>query len=341
MNIAVKSLITLTMGYAKYGHYFNDGLNNTGTLEILDIGFASLTNSDYNINQIIDKDLKSKIKLHSNLSHKYSKGKVGIYAGSKGMTGAAILSAKSAERIGSGIIKLITPSSLNAIYEEKLINIITVPISDGNKGFLSIDKQNDIQSFIEWADALCCGPGLSVDDESQKLIATILQEFNKPLVLDASGFEPIINGKLKISDLPKKTIMSPHYKEFSRIFNIDLKIVIADPIACCKKVVSILNGRVLILKGPTTIIVSSTGSLFIMTNGKPILATAGTGDVLSGILVGLLVQQYSIDDCAIIATYLHAEVGNDFVYNISDIGMLASDMIDFLPSTLQRIMDVD
>ena len=159
----------------------------------------------------------------------------------------------------------------------------------------------------------------------------VLKNIKKPLILDASGFQPIIDKKLKIDELPQETILTPHYGEFSRIFNLNLQKTQENPIAAVKSIIHQLNGRVLILKGATNIIVTSEAKLLLMAHGSSALATAGSGDVLTGILASSASQGLDMNETAVYSTYLHAECAHQYCKNISELGLNATDLIEMLP----------
>ena len=179
------------------------------------------------------------------------------------------------------------------------------------------------------------GPGLI--SESSEWMAHVMKDLEKPLILDASGFQPLIEKKLKIDDLSKKTLLTPHYGEFSQIFNINLKKIQENPIAAVKLIIPKLNGRVLILKGATNIIVTSEGNLLLMNHGTSALATAGSGDVLTGILASATAQGLDMNEAAIYSTYIHAECAHQYRKKISYHGLTATDLIDMLPYAYDEI----
>ena len=331
---------TLTMGYPKLGHFFNDGLESSGEVHVLDIGFKPLTKHHDCMKLISRDDVRNIAPVYPENTHKYNRGKLLTIAGSSGYTGACILAVNAAGKTGAGIIKAIVPESLNTIFEAALIEAITIPLKEHNPGSFTIDNINDIINEIQWADAVVFGPGLNFEEESAEWMAQVLRRIQKPLILDASGFLPLIANKIQISELPIETILTPHYSEFSRIFDMDVRTVMDNPVSAVKKVISLLDGRVLILKGPTNIILSSKGNILMMDHGSPSLATAGTGDVLSGILGALTAQGSFIDDASIFATYLHGECAYQYNELVSNDGLTATDLSSMIPHALETIQYV-
>ena len=215
-----------------------------------------------------------------------------------------------------------------------------IPIDDHNFGTFIFDHFDQILSEIEWADAVLFGPGLRTDTLAVKWMVEVLKKINKPLILDASGFQPIIDKKLKIDELPQETILTPHYGEFSRIFNLNLQKTQENPIAAVKSIIPQLNGRVLIMKGATNIIVTSEGKLLLMAHGTSALATAGSGDVLTGILASATAQGMDMNEAAVYSTYLHAECAHQYCQNISELGLNATDLIEMLPYAQEELGSV-
>ena len=193
---------------------------------------------------------------------------------------------------------------------------------------------------IEWADAVLFGPGLKTNSVAVDWMSDVLKNINKPMILDASGFQPLIENKIKIDDLSPETILTPHYAEFSKIFNLNLQNTQEDPIAAVKSIINYLNGRVLVLKGATNIIVTSEGKMLLMNHGTSALATAGSGDVLTGILASAISQGLEMNDAAIYSTYLHAECAHKYNQNISAHGLTASDLIEMIPYAQDRIHQI-
>ena len=329
---------TLTMGHPKLGHYFNDGLEYSGDIYILDIGFKPLLNPYKFIQQIQHNDVIDLCLEYPKNSHKYNRGKLICIAGSAGYTGAGILAVNAACKTGVGIIKIIVPQSLNTLFETNLIEAITIPLLDHHSGRLSDENINDILDEVKWAEVVLFGPGLISETSDWK--AHVLSEINIPLVLDASGFQPLFEDRLNINELPLETILTPHYSEFSRIFNIDIKQVKEDPISSVMQIISLLDGRVLVLKGATNIIVTSEGKVFLMNNGTSDLATAGTGDVLSGILSALIAMGSSIDEAALFGPYLHGECVKQYKNLFNSKGITATELQNMIPCALESLNNV-
>ncbi len=334
---AASADMTVTMGYTKLGHHLNQGLECTGNLTAVRIGFKPLGPDMITATQVTKEDVASRIAPHSLDAYKYSRGRIGVLGGSRGMTGAGILSCRAAYRSGGGIVYALIPESLNTVYESSLTETLTNPLNDHSRGYLDQSVASDAVEFCRKMDVLICGPGISQTEGSQLLLTEVLRNFQGKLVLDASGFSPLWTGKLKISDLPARSVLTPHVMEFSRLFGMTVEAVKANPVKACRKIQPLLDGRVLILKGAPSLIVSSDPVIRLMNHGSPILATAGTGDVLSGILGGLMGQGLTPDDAAIAGSWIHADAAVLFNELSGCRGMTAGDLTEYLPLVFDEL----
>ena len=331
-NDYISPKYVLSMGYYKYANLINEGKVTFNNTFLLDIGLPSAEAS--NVSLVDFRSIKKIIKKDKPLRNKYNQSCSAII-GSEQYPGAGLLSVSSALSTGAGYIKSIIPSKLSDIYSSV---IESVNYSIGKKGYLSISDYSSIleADILYKKSSLLIGPGLGDKKTTINLVSKLfkyLKNKDNKCILDASAFEPLYQG-FKISDLPKKCILTPHLGEFKKIFpDIDIQ----DPINACKKAQKRLGSRVLILKGPFNIILNSTGQLYIINNGNSLLATAGSGDVLSGIILGLLSKGYNIDKAAILGVYIHGLCSKDYAKEHSKFSMPAHKIVEILPSVLNEI----
>ncbi len=340
-GIAVKAEHTITMGYCKYAHLMNDGKDCSGTVIVKDIGFKEVPDEKFDVRMIDDSDIRCIIKPFRHNEYKYSRGRVCVFAGSAGMTGAAILACGGAMRSGCGILRAPVPSSLGPIFETAVTEAIFPYCNDDDRGYLQSSNFKEIVPELDWADSVLIGPGLSSADDSIQLMCRAIRHVNKNLVLDASGFLPLIKGDISVAELPAGTIITPHYGEFSNIFGIPVSQVKRDPIGTLRSVAGDLGETVLILKGSPTFIVADGYPLYMISEGGPILATAGTGDVLAGLITGLLAQGYSPVEAGMLGVFIHARAGRLFMEDYSDRGMVASHLVNMIPNAFKSITHVN
>ena len=306
----IKSKHVITFGYPKLGHYLND-LEN---IHISDINFNKTKNNNFQkVNKYDVSKIIQPLKKKNNI-HKYSKGTTTIVAGSDIYPGAAILCSRAAFVSGSGYVKLFVSSD-----DAKLVKKIDIEIPEVIVKRLS----NNCTKLLD--DSSCCiGPGLTKSMENLKIYNNHMS-----YIIDAGGF---LSFKT-IKDFPRYSIITPHIKEFQDIFNLSHSFISCD---LFKKIQKQLNDKILILKSFNIFIITK-DMIYIVDKGPSTLATAGTGDVLSGILVSLLSQGYSRLETSIIGPYLHAEAANYYMNNISKDGMTASDLIDCIPHAFNKL----
>ena len=330
---------TITMGYPKKGLYFNKGKVSSGSISISDIGYPEkIKNFTSKIFLIQKKDVSGYIKSISKNADKFSRGRLGTLVGSKKYPGAAILSIRSSLEAGAGIVESMIPESIRSIIDSNIIESISISFDDKNTGYIS--KKSDLiygKKLIKKYDCVLIGSGLDEDLRSIKFASNIIKSSRKKIVIDGSGLLSLSNNHLTIEELPTNTIMTPHYYEFSKIFGIDVELVKYNPIDVVSSIIPQLGGRVLILKGPTTIIVNSKGEILLLDNGSEILSTAGTGDVLAGIVSSLSSQGYSIDSASIIGTWIHGDCSRKYILQNGMYGLTASKLIDYISVSLNSL----
>ena len=317
-NIQAKH--TLALGAPKIGFYFFGNRESAGNIHILDIGFKNCNATSCivdkkNIKKIIKKNKYKKV------IDKYNK-EVSIFAGSDQYPGAVILASNAAFKSGAGYI------NIRGEFTGKTSNIIE-----------SNCPETVLNSQLKY-DTLLIGPGLNRGFNSRHFLGTHLPKKdsidsnydirnNPTIILDASALN---SNSINLDDRFDKLsfIRTPHLDELIKMFNLDSDSVypLFDLIKMIRSNTS--NNDITILKGPSTFIITH-DVIYIMDKGSSLLATAGTGDVLSGILVSLLSQGYSRLEASILGTYLHAEAANYYMNNISKDGMTASDLIDCIP----------
>ena len=252
-------------------------------------------------------------------SHKGDYGKVFILAGSPGMLGAAILTSRGALRAGAGLVYLDAPKE-----SRDIINIATpeVIVVSGSQAAIN-------------ADALAIGPGLSGRRKAAfDLLADLSKKkFKKPIILDADGlnaFEGKINA---LRNLNLNLILTPHPGELARLFQRTLEEILNNREKAARGAAE-LFGHVIVLKGHRTVVAGKNGKVYINKTGNPGMASAGVGDVLTGVIAGLAAQGLNLWDAACAGVYLHGLAGDLAAAELGEYGMIASDIIDNLPKAI-------
>jgi len=269
-------------------------------------------------------------------THKGDYGHVLIIGGSVGLSGAVCLSAKAALRSGAGLVTVGVPKSLNNICEIKLTEVMSLPLVD-KAGTLSQEAFNSIKSFLKKADLIVLGPGIGLRADTKKLVIRIVREIDKPMVVDADALTALAsNLEVLLKRKTKTLVLTPHLGEFSRLVKLDVDKIKKSRKELVKKFALRYN-LTLVLKGNRTL-VSDGRRTFENNTGNPGMATAGTGDVLSGIISGLLVQGIDQFQAAKLGVYLHGLSGDYAARDKTQNCLIASDIIDYLPSVVKSLL---
>ncbi len=261
-------------------------------------------------------------------SHKGNYGKILLLCGSLGYTGAAALSAMGALRSGAGLVYLGVPQSIYEIEAVKLTEPIVFPLADEN-GMYHFMALTQIRPLLNQMDAVLLGPGIGRSDNVSALVQAILKEFNGPIILDADGINAICAHKDILRERTGPTILTPHAGEFARLggkTNIN-KVTAATEFA--EK-----YNAVLVLKGSGTVITNGK-TVYINKTGNPGMAVGGSGDVLAGIITGLIGQGIDPLKAAACAVWLHGKAGDICAEEMGQYGMLPSDMLSVLPRLMK------
>jgi len=314
----IKATWTLTFQFPKLSFFFAENEIFTGKWNVLDIGLhKEIINETFTPYYYIElKDIKNLIKTRSKFSHKGNFGHSLIIAGSYGMSGAAILAAKACLRSGSGLVTVHVPKICYSILQT------TVP-----EAILSIDKSSKFFSKIPQLlkyNAIGIGPGIGTSKKTQKAFKKLLSKINVPLVIDADGINILSNNKNWLHLLPENTILTPHPGEFDRL---TLRHTSGYERHKMQLELSQKHKIIIILKGAYTSITTPDGKCYFNSTGNPGMATGGSGDVLTGILTGLLAQKYAPLDVALIGTFLHGLAGDLSLKEESLESLISSDII--------------
>lgn len=279
---------------------------------------------------------KFKIPFRKLDSHKGEFGHVLVLAGSCGLTGAAYLTSQASLLSGSGLVTLGIPESLNPIMEVKLTEIMTIPLAETEQLTLSSKALTQIKKILDKIDALAVGPGLSQNYQTQKLVRGLLVSITKPLVLDADGINAL-TGKLEIlNTLKVKLVITPHPGEMARLLNLKVEEIQKNRTGIAGDFAKRFN-IVVVLKGYRTVVAGPDGKVYINKTGNPGMASAGCGDVLTGIIAAFLGQGLDCFKSARLGVYLHGLAGDYAAKEKGQISLIATDILDKLPLALKAI----
>lgn len=263
-----------------------------------------------------------------NNAHKGNFGKILLLCGSEGFTGAAALAAMGALRCGAGMVYLGVPRSIYAIEAVKLTEPIVFPLPDQD-GKLSRDALPKILSLLPGMDAVLIGPGLGQSEGTRAVIRTVLEEAKCPVVLDADGINGICRHRDILRERHYPTILTPHAGEFSRLGGNPFDDRLASAESFARE-----YGCILLLKGHHTVITDGVES-YVNQTGNPGMAVGGSGDVLAGMIAGLLGQGLSPLTAAACGAWLHGAAGDLCAKELGQYAMLPTDMLEVLGRLLK------
>ena len=334
----VRATATVTMAHLKRGLLLPPGRDYAGKVSVVDIGIPPEVSQRQEVKTYLveDADIAPMLPRRPRDAHKNTCGKVFILAGSLGMTGAATLTSTSVLRAGAGLAILGIPESLNPILEEKVTEVITRPLPEGNPGCVGWTAQSVISELLEWADVVALGPGLRTHSETVELVHWIVQSVqDKPMVIDADGLNALSQKPELIKSSRTEMVLTPHAGELSRLIKKPTKEILDNRIEIVREVAAEWQ-KVLVLKGSPTIIGDKDGSVFLNPTGNAGMATGGSGDVLTGAIAGLLAQGASPRDAAITGVYLHGLAGDLARAKFGEMGLIAGDILEELPMAIKR-----
>ncbi len=269
-------------------------------------------------------------------SHKGSCGHLFALGASTGLSGALCLCVKAALRSGCGLVTAGVPESLNSIFEVKLTEVMSLPLKSTAEGSLSQGAFDKIKEFSKKADALTLGCGASCNLSTRKLILKIIDQINKPQIIDADGINALsANPEVLKKRTPEALILTPHLGEFSRLVKKDI-LYIKKTAKELAKEFALRYNLVLVLKGRRTIVTDGKG-LFENKTGNAGMATAGTGDVLTGIISSFVAQGIDLFEAAKIGVYLHGLAADIAVKDKTENCLIASDIIEYLPKAIKTM----
>ena len=311
---------TLTFQFYKRTFLHPESAHFAGNIHVLDIGldktFINTTHAQYKINSF--ENIKSIYKPREPFAHKGTYGHALLIGGSYGKTGSIALSTKAALRAGAGLATALLPQ---CGYE-----VIQAFIPEA---MCEVNGTNNVESISEWEKyaAIGIGPGMGTEAKTEQALIKFIDQCKQPLVIDADALNIISNHKDLLPKLPKDSVITPHPKEFSRMFGENTNSMIQVDNARIQAMRYNIN---IVLKGHHTAIITSEGECWYNMTGNPGMATGGAGDVLTGIITGLMAQKYSPTEAAMLGVYLHGLAGDLGAKDLSEEALIAGDIIEFI-----------
>lgn len=328
---------TITFTCPKVGLVTYPGADMVGELVVADIGVP--TEVVQKISKVCFIDAAEAFLLLPKRKpevHKKEVGRVLVIAGSQGMTGAAVLTAEAALKSGAGLVTLGIPAGLNTILEEKLTEVITVPLAETASHALDVGAYERIAELASTHDVVAIGPGISRSQNTVDLVRKLVSNLTCPAVIDADGLNALVGAAKLLKERSCPTVLTPHPGELSRLIEVPVEKIQRERIDFARRVAS-QWGVVLVLKGAHSV-VSSPEKTVVISTGNAGMASAGTGDVLTGFISGFIAQGLDAYRAAILGTYLHGLAGDLAAQDLTEWCLVASDLTKYLPAAIKQLI---
>ena len=338
---AFKAHFTLATGLAKPGCFVGKGADCAGEVFIADIGIPHEWADPLPLQRTTASQVRGFLPARPLTAHKGSFGRVLVVAGSLRYVGAAYLSATAAARAGAGLVTLALPASIHPIVAAKASECTYLPLPN-EAGHLTPDAVGPIKQALPRYRALLVGCGLGDDPKTYEFVRELVGELHRaadspPLVLDADGINALAGLDLG-NALPTHTILTPHAGELGRLLGQPSATVDANRLQLAPQCAADW-GVVMLAKGAPSIAAAPDGTTYINPHRNPALATAGTGDVLAGIIAGLLAQADSPQEAAVAGAFIHGETGERVRSRLGASGLLASDLLSEIPLVMKALRE--
>ncbi|HNY91812.1 MAG TPA: NAD(P)H-hydrate dehydratase [bacterium] len=336
---AIRARATAVMARLKRGLLFSPGREQAGEIHLIDISMPPewAPKSGTPVRRLEAADIRARLPRRPADAHKFSIGSVGVIAGSIGYTGAACLTAAAALRAGCGLSCLAAAKSLLPLLTGKLPEVITWPFEDEESGCLREAALPQWLSPLAAQNALAVGPGLGRHPDTGGLVRRLLREMKQPMVLDADGLNLCTDYLDLLQNYQGALILTPHPGELSRLTGLTTAKILTRPVEVAAEW-AVKLGQLLVLKGGPTVIAAPDGSVFVNSTGNPGMATAGAGDILTGLIAGLLAQGLAPIDAALCGVWLHGAAGDRARERRGEMGMIAGDLLEALPDALRGVL---
>ncbi len=339
LGAAVMAELTVTMALVKVGHALYPGRSHTGRLVVADIGIPNqLTKTAGLDTLLLDRGwARARIRPRGPQGHKGTYGHVMIIAGSKGKSGAAALCARGALRSGAGLVTVACPKDLIPEVTQLAPEAMTLPLPQDQAGVVTPNALDEIASHWNRMKALAIGPGLGLTKGAARVVKEVIKEAPLPVVADADALTCLGRDHAPLIESKAMRVLTPHPGEMSRLTGGTTSQVQKDRMGTARFLAA-STSAVIVLKGADTVVASSDGRTAINSTGGPHLGAGGMGDVLTGLIGGLLAQGMEPWEAAGLGVYAHGAAGDLLAGRKGPWGLRASEVADMLPDIWQGLL---
>ena len=334
----IQANVTAALALFKRSHLLFPAAESMGEVQILDISIPpqAIEEQEVGVAWLELEDIQSLLPHRPTNTHKGDYGHTLVVAGSRGKGGAAGLAGLAALRAGAGLVTLAVPESCHQALEFNPLETMSLALPETKSGCLSAKALDAIMENLEGKSVLAIGPGLSTEKETLQLLEALLPRVTCPLVIDADAINGLAKHEYLIEKLQTEAVLTPHPKEMSRLSGWPVADILEHRIERTREF-AVQHGVTCLLKGARTLLGFADGTVMINPTGNPGMATAGSGDVLTGVIAGLISQGLSVPSATAAGAYIHGLAGDLYAESVHEIPLTAGDLLNTLPHAIKRI----
>ncbi len=332
MGVAVLADFTVTFGLPKLGNMLYPGYDHCGKLYVSHISFPPALYDSESLSTAINSPIPLPRRRRD--THKGDYGKALFVAGSSSYLGAPYFSALSFLKAGGGLSYLATPKSISSFIASRGSEIVIVPQEETASGSIALVNKDELVRFSERVDIVVLGPGLSLVDETRELVRELAARIEKPLIIDGDGITAIAEDLERIKRRRAPTILTPHLGEMSRIAKMGIGEISRSRVDVVQQISTEL-GAIIVLKGAHSLVGYPDGTTFINVSGNSGMATAGSGDVLTGAIAAMYGLGLPLEEAVRMGVFIHGFSGDVAAADKGEDGITAQDILDYLPKAMK------
>lgn len=336
LGVAVEADATVTFGYPKIGVVTHPGVEHTGDVHIVDIGIPPdlVSRLDVRCGVLEERDVAGLLPVRLLGGHKGTYGHLLLVAGSPGKTGAAVLSARGAARAGAGLVTVAVPGDAQAVVAAQSLETMTESYGPDSGDLDPREATERLVAMTRGKQAVAVGPGIPTGDAMLEVLRELLADVRVPVVLDADGLNLVARKPQLLEQVSAPLVITPHPGEMARLLGVSTAEVQADRLETARTAAARF-GAYVALKGARTVLAAPDGGAVINPTGNPGMGSGGMGDVLTGLLGGLLAQGVEPFDALQLAVYLHGLAGDRAAEETGRHALVAGDLLEHLPKLLR------
>jgi ADP-dependent NAD(P)H-hydrate dehydratase / NAD(P)H-hydrate epimerase len=338
LGTAIQASQTIAFGAPKLGEVLREAEPWVGDLQVVDIGIPPevMTGLSIPTSWVTVSEIKPHLPTRSRSSHKGTYGHVLVVAGSVNKLGAALLTAKAALHSGAGLVTLALPDRAFDKVPQDALEVMYEPMPSTEEGLFSEEALVKVLQLAEGKSVMAIGPGIGVGSGTQHLVTGLIQQSSLPLIIDADGLNNIADSLEVLEQATGPLVLTPHPGEMARLNGQSTQEIQKDRLQVARDWVQ-RYATYLVLKGDQTLTATPEGQVFLNASGNPAMAAAGMGDVLTGIIAAMMAQQLPLPEAVITGVFLHGLAGDLFQKEVGDRGLLASELLTYLPKAIHTV----